>query len=211
MSDRSVSYPQVTQFNIVKREAAPFGRGDSQLITSVTNIVCIDPMSRSGGLGGNWNRVWCVTGTRDNHFTTKPERMRLIRSRQPPTIVWTRWMPTHIQWQEKEINYICEVRGQSFYEYGHSPCRLLKGEQDDFLMLVYEFLWTLFIPLFCFLHIYYIRNFSKSQIIIAISRQRVGRVYISQPRLQGGGFYGRICFAIHAPTYLTFLAYQAGR
>lgn len=38
VSDRSVSYPQVTQFYIVKREAAPFRRGDSQLITSVKRV-----------------------------------------------------------------------------------------------------------------------------------------------------------------------------
>ena len=38
VSDRLVSYPQVTQFYIVKREAAPIWQGDSQLITSVKQI-----------------------------------------------------------------------------------------------------------------------------------------------------------------------------
>lgn len=74
VSDRSVSYLQVTQFYIVKREAAPFRRGDIQLIWSVKPTQYNGPVSGSGGDRGIRNPDKCVTGTRDNHFTTPPEK-----------------------------------------------------------------------------------------------------------------------------------------
>ena len=73
VSDRSVSYPQVTQFYIVKREAAPFWRGVSQLITSVKRV----RVANEPPLGGDTEirtPVTDVTGRCNNHYTISPEK-----------------------------------------------------------------------------------------------------------------------------------------
>ena len=75
-----------------------------------------------GGDGGIRNPDTCVTGTGDNHFTTPPEKDATYT--ESPTANYRmntepfisgysspRWMPTHIQWQEKEINYIYATFG----------------------------------------------------------------------------------------------------